>query len=231
MGAQQHPGGGARKGRAVLLVCGGVLVLVGIAMAFGPVVVDRGICAFAPCDPGTPTVGFRSEEGATVAEIGPLSGSDVRSIEVRAPDGTDFAENGEVLWRIESVDGDGVPDGSIVLGEDRDGFRTDVPLRQPIPAGAVVDVSNGCYIGSGFVPARLSEDRVASEFGQESIRSFNENDIGFTECDEPMSGGVRLLMLIGVIAAGVGLGLSLAGLLSGPRGGGGRPRRNVDPSA
>jgi hypothetical protein len=159
------------------------LLVAGFGIAFAPVVGRLGLCAFVPCDPGPPPVLGWSQgpDGRATLEVGPVSGPETTTVELRTADDAHGAS--KVLWLITRKPGNSPSwDGTVTLGDTPAGFTQATPLTVPVPAGAQVQASNGCYFGRGTVPRTLPARGIAAEGGVMTRQEFAGEDHGYSSC-------------------------------------------------
>jgi hypothetical protein len=204
-----------RRGK-VLNRVGVLFVVVGALLAAVPAVMANGVCAFVPCDPSTPTVGFTlMPDGAPAVETGPAPAADIQEVVVLSGPDPSWHDS-PVLWRVERA-GD-VPvgwSGEVVLGVVPEGFTETVPLTVPLSEATGVGVDNVCYGWVAPLPTGpLVSGVVTSELGRQPIEEFRAASYPFSPC-RPDSD--RRPAIVGIALAVVGLVLVVvAGTRYGP---------------
>jgi hypothetical protein len=209
---------------------GVLLIVVGALLFVVPAAVTSGLCAFAPCSPLLPEVGFTlSADGRTAIETGPEAAADLQEVVVMSGADPTWGE-APVIWRVERT-GDVPADwsGDVVLGEAPAGFEETVALTVPLTEGTAVGVANGCYYSAAPVPAGpLAPGVVTTEFGQHPVDEFRAANGGFTQCgpeDDPARPYVMTAIVLGLVAGAAAIGcFAVASFRNGPAHG--RPARS-----
>jgi len=211
-----------------LFVAGAVLMVAGFLLVAVPGAARHGMCAFVPCDPMTPTIGFAlTPDGRTAIETGPQVATDIQ--EVALSSGSDPWDESEVIWRVERTGQ--VPadwSGQVVLGVVPEGFTETVPLTVPLAQAKAIGVGNVCYGSTADLPAgSLAVDAVTTgpEGPATPVDEFRASNYPFTPCvrdDDPVEQRWRRVGL-------VGLGLIAVGFVAFVVGGGLRQRAAPHP--
>lgn len=187
----------------VLLWLSVLAVVVGVLVAVMPrVAASGGICAFVPCDPATPLLGWsRGPDGALVLELGPRSGAQTTRIELFGSH--DLEADEPVLWSVARA-AEAPWDGALRLGAAPPGFTTDVELSGATPAVAQVRVDNGCYFSWIDVPAAAPAAGKVTIQDDVDLTSaeFASQDTGYTGCPPAQLPSVNRWGFA-VVAAGV----------------------------
>ena len=201
---------------------GALLLVVGVLLFVVPSAVVHGLCAFVPCSPLRPEVGFSlTEDGRTAVETGRAAAVDLQELVVMSGVDPSWGES-PVIWKVERT-GDVPADwsGEIVLGEVPVGFDEAVALTVPLTDGTAVGVSNGCYFSTAPVPAGpVPPGVVTLEYEQRPTDEFRATNTGFTPCapeDDPSRPWIGASMLLGLALGAVGLAcVIVAGYRYGP---------------
>ena len=210
-----------RRGKRLKRI-GLLLLVVGALLFVVPGAVTSGPCAFMPCRPSTPDVGFTlTVDGRAAIETGRAASSDVQELVVLSGADPSWGES-PVIWKVNRT-GDIPADwsGEIVLGEVPVGFTETVPLAVPLTEGTAVAVSNGCYFSMTPVPAGPGAPGVVDTgYGELPIEEFRSTNYEFGECvpdDDPSWQRLRIVGLFGLATAALGLGcVIVAGYRYGP---------------
>ncbi len=189
---------------------GVVLMIAGLLMVAVVGAAQDGMCAFVPCDPMTPQIGFvATPDGKVAIETGPEVATDVQ--EVALSSGANPWADSEVVWRVERTGQ--VPagwSGQVVPGVVPEGFTETVPLTVPLTQARTVGVGNICYGSTADLPTgALAVDAVTTgpEWPAVPVDEFRASNYPFTPCvadDDPARQRWRPIGLagVGVSAAG-----------------------------
>ncbi len=196
-----------------LYVLGVLLILLGVGLTV-PMVLDRGICMFVPCDPAVGSVGFtRNQDGTVGVELGDTTAEQAEVVEVVAGDSPDRQDR-QVLWRIERGEpGTDRIERPIVPGVAPPGFVETVPLQVPLPARYSVEVTNGCFGGLEELPDTPLEPGVVTYTSgvTESLERFRSDDLGFSDCESDAAAANRRRAMVGLVCGFVGALIVLLG--------------------
>ena len=91
----------------------------------------------------------------------------------------------------------------VTLGDTPAGFTQTTPLTVPVPVGAQVQESNGCWSSSEWVPRSLPARGIVADGSVMTRQEFAKEDTGYLACapgvNSPVSylGGV--VMAVGAV--------------------------------